>query len=101
MDDFGTLFTTPARIVETGERMYAERYQARLEREHSREFVAIDVTNGEAYVARFPEQALQHARAQAPAGIFHLIRIGSPGAFRVSHVSSADEARDWLLRPGR
>jgi hypothetical protein len=86
-DEPAMLFNTPAKIVEAGERIYAEKYQARLEQERPGSFVAIDVQTGEAYVARFPEQALEDARAHAHTGVFHLIRVGSSGAFRVSHFS--------------
>lgn len=79
------IFNTPAKIVEAGERIYAERYKARLEQERPGSFVVIDVVTGEAYVARFPEQALEEAHAHARTGVFHLIRVGSSGAFSVSH----------------
>jgi len=75
---------SPEKIAEAGELIYAERYKARLEPERRGHFIAVDVTTGEGYVADYPEQALQEARTAAPNGIFHLIRIGAPGAFRVS-----------------
>jgi hypothetical protein len=93
------LFSAPAKIAEAGERIYAEKYQASLEGQHPGEFVVIDVLNGNPYVARFPEQALEQARSCAPMGVFHLIRIGSPGAFRVSHVSAADGPDHRLFHP--
>jgi hypothetical protein len=92
------LFNTPAKIVEAGELIYAQRYKSRLEVERPGEFVAIDVLTGDAYIARFPEEALKEARHQAQTGVFHLIRVGSPGAFRVSHASSTPEPRDWLFQ---
>jgi hypothetical protein len=75
---------SPEKIAEAGELIYSERYQAQLEPDRRGHFIAVDVTSGEGYVADYPEQALQKARAAAPNGIFHLIRIGAPGAFRVS-----------------
>jgi hypothetical protein len=75
---------SPEKIADAGERIYAEQYKAQLEATQRGHFVAIDVTTGEGYVAEFPEQALGEARAKAPAGIFHLIRVGAPGAFTVS-----------------
>src|SRR6202051_713110 len=75
---------SPEKIAEAGELIYAERYKAQLEPDRRGHFIAVDVTTGEGYVADYREQALQKARAAAPNGIFHLIRIGAPGAFRLS-----------------
>jgi hypothetical protein len=72
------------KIAEAGERIYEERYKAQVEPRRYGHFIAVDVISGIGYVAEHPEQALQDARAAAPNGIFHLIRIGARGAFRVS-----------------
>lgn len=92
---------TPDKIAEAGQRLYAERHQAQLEKDRSGQFVAIDVLTGEGYVAEFPEQALEHARKQAPNGVFHLIRIGAPGAFKVSYSSQRHDRWSWILRQSR
>ena len=84
MADDPKVLDTPDKIAEEGQRLYDERHRARLEQEHLGHFVAIDVMTGNAYVATFPEQAIEEARKQAPNGVFHLIRIGAPGAFKVS-----------------
>jgi hypothetical protein len=76
--------TSPEKIADAGEAIYEERYKRRLEPDRRGHFIAVDVTSGEGYVADYPEQALQDARKAAPYGIFHLIRIGAPGTFRVS-----------------
>lgn len=96
--DFKVL-DSPNKIAEAGERIYADRYKVELERDQFGHFVAIDVTTGESYVAEFPEQALEKARAAAPNGIFHLIRIGAPGAFKVSFGLSRND--DFWGRPLR
>jgi len=89
-------FSTPTEIAAEGERIYAERYKQDYEIKHPGKFVAVDVTTGEAYLAEFPEEAIQSAQAKAPKGLFHLIKIGAPGAFRVSY--SATNARsNWLF----
>jgi hypothetical protein len=75
---------SPEKIADAGERIYDERYKAQLEPGRHGHFIAVDVTSGIGYVAEYPEQALQDARAAAPNGIFHLVRIGARGAFRVS-----------------
>ena len=98
MADFRVL-DSPEKIAEEGERIYAERYQSQLELERRGHFVAIDVTTDKSYVEEFPEEALEAARKQAPNGIFHLIRIGAPGAFKVSFGASA--RYDFWGRPLR
>lgn len=95
------LLNTPDKIAEAGERFYAEKHKARLERERPGHFVAIDVATGDAYVGDHAELALEEARAKVPHGVFHLIRIGSPGAFKVSYISGRHHGWDRLLRPTR
>jgi len=87
MADDPKVLDTPDKIAEEGQRLYDERHRTRLEQEHRGQFVAIDVTTGNAYLAKFPEEAIEEARKQAPNGVFHLIRIGAPGAFKVSYGS--------------
>lgn len=89
---------SPDKIATEGERIYAERHKLNLEQEHLGHFVAVDVMTGSAYVAEFPEDALAKARSEAPNGVFHLIRIGAPGAFKVSYGSSRDAFWGWSLR---
>lgn len=82
-----TVLDSPEKIAEAGERIYAHRYKADLESTSRGSYVAIDVLSGRAYVAQFPEQALEKARTEAAHGVFHLIRIGAPGAFKISFSS--------------
>ncbi len=96
-DDLRAL-NTPDKIAEAGEKFYEARHKASLEPDHDGEFVAIDVVTGEAYVGKFPEEAIQRAKDAAPHAVLHLIRIGAPGAFRVS---SATRPHDWWNRPLR
>jgi hypothetical protein len=78
--------TSPQDIAAAGERIYAERHKQVLEREHPGQFAAVDVLTGEVYIGEYPEDALSTARQKAPNGVFHLLRIGSAGAYRVSHL---------------
>lgn len=101
MADDPKVLDSPERIAEEGERLYAERHKAALERTHLGHFVAIDVLTGEAYLAEFPEGALGEARKKAPHGVFHLIRIGAPGTFKVSHGSHRHAFWSRPLRQSR
>ena len=85
----------PREVAEKGEAIYAAKFRENYEAEKLGQFVAIDVLTEEAYVGAQPEEALDLARREAPDGIFHLIKIGSEGAFRVSY--TADVGSDWVL----
>ena len=86
---------TPDKIADAAGRIY-DQLKGDLEKESSLgHFVVIDVVTEEPYVAEFPEDALEKARKAAPYGVFHLIRIGSPGAFKVGYVSHHDSTRHW------
>ncbi len=85
----------PQEVAEKGEAIYAEKFRESYEAKKAGQFVAIDVLTEKAYVAAQPEEALDLARRKAPDGIFHLIKIGSEGAFRVSYTANAGS--DWFL----
>lgn len=86
------MLSTPQDVVRRGEEIYAQTYKEDYEARYQGKFVAIDVMSGKAYVADFADDVLQEARKAAPAGIFHLIKVGFSGAFRVS--SSFATVRD-------
>ena len=81
--------SNPQKFAEAGERIYAE-HKADLERENMGRFVAIDVATGKYYIDDAAERALDAGRAEQPSGIFHLIRIGYPGAYKLSYSLNAD-----------
>jgi hypothetical protein len=74
----------PAEIAQVGHSVYEQQYKRKLEQEHAGEFAAINVNSGAVYVDPSPEDALEAGQAEAPDDDFYLIRIGAPGAFRVS-----------------
>ncbi len=90
--------TDPGKIADAAEKIYEERYRKEFEETHSGQFVVIDVKSGEAYQGEFAEDALKVARERSPHGVFHLIRVGSPGAFRVSYVGQRTASWNWTLR---
>jgi len=87
--------TNPKQIAEKGEEIY-KKYQAAYEQEHPGKYVAIDVKTEKLYVADTAVEALKTARADNALGIFHLVRVGAAGAFRVSY--TANDSVDWLFR---
>ncbi len=86
-------FTDPVKLAEAAEAIYNVRYRESLAASHPGQFVVIDMNDEEAYVGEFPEEALKKAKEKAPDGVFHLIRIGAPGAFKVSYVER--QASSW------
>jgi hypothetical protein len=89
-------FKTPKQVVEAGEKIYAERYKAQYEADQLGKYVAIDVETAKAYVGETAAEALDTARKDAPLGTFHLMKIGSAGAFRESYSLNAN--LDWIFR---
>ncbi|HLZ00831.1 MAG TPA: hypothetical protein VKR55_01625 [Bradyrhizobium sp.] len=71
-------------IVEQGSAIYNRLYRTDFESKWLGRYAAVDVKSEQAVVEDFPETALARARAQFPDGIFYLVRIGSPGAFKLS-----------------
>jgi hypothetical protein len=90
------LINNPSEMAQRGEKIYAEKYKAAYEEKHWGKFLAIDVNTQHVYLGDTAEEALEKARLEAPKGVFHLIRIGHSGAFRVSYSNNAN--RDWLFR---
>ena len=72
-------------------------YKSDMETNHVGEFVAIDVLGKKCYLADSPEVALQEAREKAPHGVFHLIRVGSPGVFSSSYGWGHESSVSWAL----
>jgi hypothetical protein len=75
---------TPNAMAEKGEQIYRDKFKSNLELREKGKFVAIGVNSEEAFVDATPEGAFQKAKSAKPSGAFHLIRIGSPGVFRVA-----------------
>lgn len=86
----------PRSVAEAGEKIYKEKFREKFEKTHAGQFVAIDVLSEESYIAETPDGAFEKARNASPHGIFHLIKIGSSGAFSVSHSSGVRP--DWVFR---
>ncbi len=78
-------YTNPQAIAGQGEQIYKEMYQALYEKLYPHQYVVIDVATKKSYLGAFSEEAVNKAKSDSPEGIFHLIKVGSPAAFKVSH----------------
>lgn len=86
----------PQAIATRGEEIYKKKYKAQYEARYRGKFVAIDVKTEAAYLGDTAEAALEDAKRAASDGVFHLIRVGEAGAFRVSRTANAQS--DWIFR---
>jgi hypothetical protein len=71
-------------IVAKGLGIYDARYRAEFEQRHHGKFAAVDINSEVVYLADLPESALSKARACSPEGVFYLLRVGWPAAFKSS-----------------
>ena len=92
----GSPLSNPKAVVEKGEEIYDQKYRAEFEKLHHGKFVLIEVKSGEAFLGDSPEDVYKDAAEKTTGGVFHLIRVGSPGAFRVSYSSSHHADADWF-----
>jgi hypothetical protein len=88
----------PEIIAEKGEKIYQEKLKDVLEKDHKEEFVAIEVETEKYFLGKSPEEALENAKKEFTNRIFHLIRIGYAGVYKVSWSSGGKEKEyGWLF----
>lgn len=90
-------FINPKAVAEAGEAIYREMYQKDYEQNLPGKFVAINVKTKTATVADSAGEALLKAKALDPTGVFHLLRVGFPGAFQLSRYQRATN-EDGLIK---
>lgn len=88
--------TDPQTIADRGAQIYAAKYQQAYEANYPGQYAAIDVETEEAFVKPTPEEALREAQAKSPRSMFHLIKIGAAGVFRVGYSASGVRRGDWI-----
>lgn len=79
----------PETIASIGEQIYAEKYKNDFEEKFADQFVAIDITTGNAFIAPFAEDAIEKALAIANDGVLHLLRVGATSAYEMSFFHAA------------
>jgi hypothetical protein len=75
-------------ITERGSAIYDRLYRAEYESKWRGRYAAIDIDSEKAIVEDFPEIVMAKARSAFPDGVVYLVRIGSPGAFKISRRAS-------------
>lgn len=74
---------TPEQIAEKGQKIYNEKLKTTLEASQKGKFVAVEVETGEHFISDTLLGALQEARTKYPNKLFHTIKIGSEGVFKM------------------
>ena len=89
--------TNPCELAGAAEAIYKEKYAAEYERLYGGKFIVIDVTGERAYLGVYAEGALGEAKRQSPHGVFHLMKVGAPGAFKMSGIDrrKASTPTEW------
>ncbi len=75
---------TPEQIAQRGQKIYNERLKAELEPKEQGKFVAIEVESGGYVIGDTLIEALQKAREKYPGKLFHTVRVGFEGVFKMS-----------------
>ncbi len=73
----------PKAIAEKGKKIYSSKYREEYEDKYPGKFVAVNVLDQTTVLGDTASAALLEAKRQNPQGLFHLIRVGHPGAFEV------------------
>jgi hypothetical protein len=89
----GPAASNPHQAAQRGQDIYDRRYRVSLEATRPGQFAVIDITNEKAYAGPNADATIEYARRANPAGVFHLIRIGAPGAYRVSFTLNDPDSR--------
>ncbi len=74
---------TPEQVSELGQKIYDEKLKATLEPKERGRFVAIEVGSGEYFTNDTLLGVLQEAKKKYPDKLFHTIRIGYEGVFKM------------------
>ena len=91
---FGSL----TEIAQVAEGVYREHFQDEAEKHHQGEFVVIEVHTKKAYFGTRPIEAHIEARRENPTGLYHLMKVGQPAAFKLCHANQhhpSDDRTGW------
>lgn len=80
---------SPREVVARGRKIY-DRHRDSLEREHSGEFLVIDISTEKFCLGMSAQEAYEKAHDGSLTGPFHLVRIGARAAFRARRSNAED-----------
>lgn len=73
----------PEQIAERGQKLYDEKLKSKLEGSQRGKFVVIEVESGEYVIADSLIDALQEAQKKYPGKLFHTVKVGFAGVFKM------------------
>ena len=73
----------PSEIAQKGRQVY-QKISKQIEKDHSGDFVAIEVDSGEYFLGQTQIEAIEKAKESFPTKIFYLMKIGFPAAVTFS-----------------
>ncbi len=68
-------------IVESGRKIYQEKYQVDFEARLKGKIVAIDIETQHAFIGRSMREAGEQARRAAPDSLFFFLKVGAPAVY--------------------
>lgn len=74
---------TPQQVSEKGQQIYNEKLKSELEPDNRGKFLVIEVESGEFFLGDTIIEALQKAKDKYPTKLFHTVRIGYEGIFKM------------------
>lgn len=74
---------SPEQLAEKGQKIYNEKLKSILEPDKKGKFVVIEVESGDYFVADTVLEAVQEAQKKYPNKVFHTIKIGYEGIFKM------------------
>jgi hypothetical protein len=94
MSETDTTTPTPDEVAKKGEEIYNSKLKAILEPTQNGRFVAIDVETADYFLGDTILQALEEAQKKYPTKLFHTIKVGFQGVFKMGGYAR-NFAYDW------
>ncbi len=86
---------TPEQVVEKGQKIYTEKLKPILEADNYGKFLVIEVESGNYFVADTLIEALQKAKEKYPGKLFHTLKIGFEGIFKMGSYAKKGFSYGW------
>lgn len=86
---------TPEQVAEKGQQIYKDKLKAILEPKDRGKFVIIEVESGDYFVADSMIDALSKAKEKYPNKVFHTIKVGFDGIFKMGTYAHRGFSYGW------
>lgn len=90
-------YSSLSEIARIGEKLYEDKIKVLVEPINNGDFLAIEIESAEYLLGKTAEEVLLKAKEKFPNKIFHLMRVGYPGAFTHSRVSQRQHSYDGII----